>query len=191
MHSFQQRGAALVWGLVILIALTVIGLAATQMANVDNRIAGNQMTNMLTYQGAESMLNKFTSLYDVMLTAQHGNAPTNSTTSPFTKVRKMDDIGAVSNTNPNALQAGINDNVTWNDGYADPHSQVAVSGTSKMGQEMGCPPLRGIAMTTAMGSGIGGLSCRTFTTEAHATLPGTGASSQHGEGVLKPLPKMN
>ncbi|UJS24020.1 pilus assembly PilX family protein [Thiothrix winogradskyi] len=173
----QQQGAVLVWGMVILLTLTVIGIAATRMATVDSRIAGNQMTYMLTFQGADSMLNKSRSLYEVMLTVQKGTAENG-----IHRVRKMDDMRAVE-----AAQA----DGTWNDGYTDNTSGVAVTAQSSMGDESGCPPLKGIAMTTEMTPDAGGIACRVFTTDAAASLSGTGAQSRHSEGVLKPVPKIN
>ncbi|MDQ5767333.1 pilus assembly PilX family protein [Thiothrix subterranea] len=169
----QQQGAVLVWGMVILLTLTVIGIAATRMATVDSRIAGNQMMYMLTFQGADSMLNKSRSLYEVMMTVQHGVAENG-----INRVRKMDDM--------NATKAG-----TWNDGYTENTSGVAVTAQSSMGDESGCPPLKGIAMTTEMTPDAGGIACRVFTTNADASLSGTGAQSTHSEGVLKPVPKLN
>ncbi len=169
----QQQGAVLVWGMVILLTLTVIGIAATRMATVDSRIAGNQMTTMLTFQGADSMLNKSRSLYEVMMTVQKGTAENGKH-----RVRKMSDM--------NAAVAG-----TWNDGYTDNANGVAVTAQSSMGDESGCPPLKGIAMTTEMTPDAGGIACRVFTTDADASLAGTGAQSRHSEGVLKPVPKIN
>ncbi len=169
----QQQGAVLVWGMVILLTLTVIGIAATRMATVDSRIAGNQMTTMLTFQGADSMLNKSRSLHEVMLTVQKGTAENG-----VHRVRKMNDMSAA--------VAG-----TWNDGYTDNTSGVAVTAQSSMGDESGCPPLKGIAMTTEMTPDAGGIACRVFTTDAAASLSGTGAQSRHSEGVLKPVPKIN
>ena len=169
----QQQGAVLVWGMVILLTLTLIGIAATRMATVDSRIAGNQMTYMLTFQGADSMLNKSRSLYEVMMTVQKGTAENG-----IHRVRKMNDMSAA--------EAG-----TWNDGYTDNTSGVAVTAQSSMGDESGCPPLKGIAMTTEMTPDAGGIACRVFTTDADASLSGTGAQSRHSEGVLKPVPKIN
>ena len=60
-----------------------------------------------------------------------------------------------------------------------------------MGEEQGCPPLKNIAMTTEMVADNGGITCRLFTTEVNASLAGTGARSQHAEGVLKPTPHVN
>ncbi|MBO0613715.1 MAG: hypothetical protein RL122_1244 [Pseudomonadota bacterium] len=169
----QERGAVLVWGLVILLTLTVIGIAATRMSSIDNRIAGNQMMYMLTFQGADSMLNKSMSLYEVMMTVEKGTAENG-----VHRVRKMNDMSA-------AVDG------TWNDGYTDNTNGVAVTGVSLMGEESGCPPLKGIAMTTEMTPDAGGIACRVFTTEAEASLSGTGARSQHSEGVLKPVPKIH
>lgn len=162
----QERGAVLLWGLVILLVLTVMGIAATRMASVDSRIAGNQMMYMLTFEGADSMLRKSISLYEVMQTAKNGTTP--STAYDKYKVK--------------ALQLST---------FAETTSGVNVTGESAMGEEEGCPPLKGIAMTTEMTPDAGGISCRVFTTDARASLSGTGANSDHSEGVLKPVPKIN
>ncbi|MGB3916482.1 hypothetical protein J9253_02180 [Thiothrix litoralis] len=162
----QERGAVLVWGLVILLTMTVIGIAATRMATVDSRIAGNQMMSMLTFQGADSMLRKSISLYQVMQTAQTGTTPS----------------GAYNKNKVKELQLST---------FSEATSGVKVTGESAMSEEEGCPPLKGIAMTTEMTPDAGGISCRVFTTEANASLSGTGARSEHSEGVLKPVPKIN
>lgn len=162
----QQQGAVLVWGMVILLTLTVIGIAATRMATVDSRIAGNQMTTMLTFQGADSMLRLSTNLYQVLQTAKNGTTPSTAYSKHKVKVLALND-------------------------FNDAVSGVNVTGESHMSEEDGCPPLKGIAMTTEMTPDAGGIACRIFTTNADASLSGTGAKSEHSEGVLKPVPKIN
>lgn len=162
----KQRGAVLVWGMVILLTLTVIGIAATRMATVDSRIAGNQMMYMLTFQGADSMLRKSTSLYQVMMTATTGTTPSGTYHKNKVKALQLSD-------------------------FTESTSGVTVTAESAMGEESGCPPLKGVAMTTEMTPDAGGIACRVFTTDASASLSGTGARSQHSEGVLKPVPKVN
>lgn len=161
----QQRGAVLVWGMVILLTLTVIGIAATRMASVDSRIAGNQMTTMLTFQGAESMLRKNISLYQVLQTATQGTTPSSY---------KKEKIKTLALTD-----------------FTESTSGVKVKGESAMSEETGCPPLKGVAMSTEMTPDTGGIACRIFTTDVNASRSGTGARSQHSEGVLKPVPKLN
>jgi Tfp pilus assembly protein PilX len=165
-NKHQQQGAVLVWGMVILLTLTVIGIAATRMATVDSRIAGNQMTYMLTFQGADSMLRVSTNLYQVLKTAQDGTTPAEGYQKQKVKSLQL--------TN-----------------FEDTVSGVEVTGESSMSEEEGCPPLKGIAMTTEMTPDAGGIACRIFTTDANASLSGTGAKSEHSEGVLKPVPKLN
>ncbi|WMP16981.1 pilus assembly PilX family protein [Thiothrix lacustris] len=178
----QERGAVLVWGLVILLTMTVIGIAATRMATVDSRIAGNQMMYMLTFQGADSMLRKSSNLYQVMQTATTGETSTSITYDKNkVKTRELKNFG-VTGSSLSESSAGV---------FSDPASQVTVTGVAAMSEEEGCPPLEGIAMTTEMTPDAGGLACRIFTTEAHASLSGTGAKSEHSEGVLKPVPKIN
>lgn len=162
----KQQGAVLMWGMVLLLTMTVIGIAATRMATVDNRIAGNQMTTMLTFQGADSMLRLSISLYQVLQTAQFGTTPTVGYGKHKVKVLQLND-------------------------FDDTLSGVEVKGEAGMSEEDGCPPLKGIAMTAEMTPDAGGIACRVFTTDADASLSGTGAKSQHSEGVLKPVPKLN
>ena len=69
-YAKHEQGSALLWGLVILLVMTVIGVAASRMAGTDSRIAGNQMMYMLTFQGADSMLRKSASLFEVLRTAE-------------------------------------------------------------------------------------------------------------------------
>ena len=54
----RQQGSVLLWGLVILITLTVVGVASARIGITDTRIASNQMFSMMTYQGAESALER-------------------------------------------------------------------------------------------------------------------------------------
>lgn len=53
----SQRGSSLLWGLSILLVMSVISVAAARMGMTDTRIVGNEMHSMLAYQGAESQLN--------------------------------------------------------------------------------------------------------------------------------------
>ena len=43
MNKKLQQGSVLLWGLVILLTLTVLGVSAIKMSTTDNRIAGNQL----------------------------------------------------------------------------------------------------------------------------------------------------
>jgi hypothetical protein len=161
MNKNKQQGSVLLWGLVILLTLTVIGVAAARMASVDTRIAGNQMFYMLTYEGAESTLKRSISLFSVLQTA---------TTGVYDSAKK-----------------GKAKSFTFT---ADSVNGGSTSSSSEMlmGEEITCPPLKGVAVSTEMSPESGGLACRVFTTDASSTLSGTGARSQHSEGVLKPLP---
>lgn len=162
----HEQGSALLWGLVILLVMTVIGVAASRMAGTDSRIAGNQMMYMLTFQGAESLLRQSASSFEVVTTASSTTALSSRASAGAVRLRTLD--GA--------------------DGYSDAASGVTADGFSTMGTAQGCPPLRGIAMTTEMTPDSGGLACRVFTTEANAMLTGTGTRSRHVEGVARPVP---
>jgi len=57
----KQNGAALFVSLIMLVALTVIGLAASQRSQMQERMAGNVHIQNLAFNAAESALGGFTS----------------------------------------------------------------------------------------------------------------------------------
>ncbi|HPQ95371.1 MAG: hypothetical protein KDI44_02820 [Thiothrix sp.] len=52
----RQQGSILLWGLIILLTLTIIGVAAARMGITDTRITNNSLLRVMTYQGSESAL---------------------------------------------------------------------------------------------------------------------------------------
>jgi type IV pilus assembly protein PilX len=52
----QQRGAALVVALIMLLVMTVLGIAAMQVTRMEERMAGNSRDVNLAFQGAEAGL---------------------------------------------------------------------------------------------------------------------------------------
>jgi type IV pilus assembly protein PilX len=54
--SARQRGAALVVALLMLLVITVLGLASMQVARMEERMAGNSRDVNLAFQGAEAGL---------------------------------------------------------------------------------------------------------------------------------------
>jgi type IV pilus assembly protein PilX len=54
--NFRQNGATLVVSLLILLVLTVLGLASMQMTRLEERMAGNSRDVNLAFQGAEAGL---------------------------------------------------------------------------------------------------------------------------------------
>lgn len=161
----KQQGSVLLWGLIILIVMTVIGVAATRMANVDNRIAGNQMMYMLTVQGADSRLRESISLYHIMQTATRGTIPTTYDKQAVRELKL--------------------------DGKTESVSGVHTLGISHLSEDQSCPPLKNMAISTEMVADVGGVTCRIYTAQIDANLSGTGARSQHAEGVLRPTPHVN
>lgn len=156
----KQSGSVLLWGLVILLTLTVIGVAATRMSALDTRIVGNELYYMLTFQGAESSLRRSVNNLQVIKTAVQGTYSTDKEARVFP--------------------------VSYTDTVSG--GQVQTTGESSMGDEEGCPPLRGVAMSTEMSPESGGVACRVFVTDVDSELQGTGASSEHSEGVIKLVP---
>ena len=156
----KQRGSVLLWGLVILLTMTVIGVAATRMAALDTRIAGNEMYYMLTFQGAESSLRRSVNNLQIIKTATQGTYSTEKDARVF-PVSYTDQVSG---------------------------GQVQTTGESSMGDEESCPPIRGVAISTEMSPESGGVACRIFVTDVESELSGTGAGSEHAEGVLKLVP---
>lgn len=67
-HSRQaQRGAALVISLLMLLVMTVLGLAAMQVTRMEERMAGNSRDVNLAFQGAEAGLRDSEELIRVMV----------------------------------------------------------------------------------------------------------------------------
>jgi len=60
----QQQGIALVMALIMLLVITVLGVSAARMSNVDTLMAGNSMYSILVFQGAESALGRSASSKD-------------------------------------------------------------------------------------------------------------------------------
>lgn len=68
----NQKGSVLLWGTVLLLAITTFSVVGARMALVDSRITNNQAQMMLTYQGAESALNLSTTLGNMVDAASKG-----------------------------------------------------------------------------------------------------------------------
>jgi type IV pilus assembly protein PilX len=55
-HSLQQRGAALITSLIILLVLTVLGVSAMSTSSLEELMAGNLRDQNLSFQAAEAAL---------------------------------------------------------------------------------------------------------------------------------------
>ena len=60
----RQQGIALVMALIMLLVITVLGVSAARMSNIDTQLAGNSMYTTLVFQGAESALGRSASSKD-------------------------------------------------------------------------------------------------------------------------------
>ena len=54
----KQRGAVLLMAMIFLIVITIIGVSAVNSSSVKTQVAGNNISSMLVYNGAESALAK-------------------------------------------------------------------------------------------------------------------------------------
>lgn len=65
-NSYQkQQGIALVMALIMLLLITVIGVASVRISSLDTQISGNSMFSLMVFQGAESALVKVASNDDI------------------------------------------------------------------------------------------------------------------------------
>lgn len=55
-HHRRQRGVALITGLIFLVVLTLLGIAAARMASLEERMSGNMRDRSLAMQAAEMTL---------------------------------------------------------------------------------------------------------------------------------------
>jgi len=54
----KQQGMVLIVALIMLLLVTILGVAAVNRSGISSQIAGNSMFSMLVYQGAESAIAK-------------------------------------------------------------------------------------------------------------------------------------
>lgn len=148
-----QQGSVLLWGLIILLTLTVIGVAAARMGLTDIRIAGNQIFGTMTYQSSESVLERVSTLFHIKKTDEEDSM-----------IQSWDFVDAVNGGSTNA------------------------TGTIRMAGSIQCAPQEGFAMSAEMVSDAGGISCLLYTMDSQAGLAGTGARSNHSQGVMKYVP---
>lgn len=154
-----QQGTVLLWGLVGLLVLAGLGIAAGRISTLDTRIVGNMMFDDFSYQGAESSLRRSSNLFMVQEAAKEEVATqTDKSVGPYS----------------DAINNG---------------EQINSAGTISMGVSIACPPvLQGVAMSTSATPKSGTVACRLFTIDADSKVPGTSAESKHRAGVIKFVP---
>ncbi|WP_020393828.1 pilus assembly PilX family protein [Thiolinea disciformis] len=154
----RQQGAALLWGMVLLLVLTVIGVAAARMGVTDTKIVGNEMSAMLTYQDAESLLNQMRPPLDQL-------AP--EATLSYLKMT------IEAEAHKKAFEA--------NQTGAATSGQIIVNYGERLTQ---CNPQEGYAMRIEMTPEAGGYECNSFIITAKSHLVGSGNHSTHSMGVM-------
>lgn len=168
----------MLWGVVILLTLTVIGIAASRMATVDSRIAGNQMMDMECFQGSESALATASILKNNkrQRLLYYSNMPSNHD-------RIMDvanlDTGYCENDSDvyycDALSKVISDPVI----SADPSNLI---------ERVSFPVLEGVAISSDFLLPDAALL---ITIRADCEIPGTGVSGVHMAGWARLMPHAN
>lgn len=161
-HS--QQGSTLLWGMSILLVMSVIGVTAARMGLMDTRIVGNEMYSMMTYQGAESQLNLIRPPLDML-------APANSLAFIKFAMEQSAKTFVVPQSNTEVLFRTDNLNTgvkVTHDGFLDQ-----------------CPPLE-----TSMSVEMNGdkYRCALFIIDADSHFQSTGAHSLHKMGIVHFMP---
>lgn len=162
----SQRGSALLWGMAILLVMSVIGVTAARMGVTDTRIVGNEMYSMMAYQSAESQLNLVRPPLDML-------APANSLAFIKFAMEQSTKEFVVPPSNSEVLFR--TDNLK---------TSVKVQHDSFLDQ---CPPLE-----TSMSVEMNGdkYRCALFTIDANSHFQGTGAHSLHEMGLVHFMPAL-
>lgn len=86
MHArTEQHGAALVVGLVLLLALTLLGVSGVNMATLELRMAGNEQAQQQAFQAAETGLDvAFSGRVDMAAPVVYSNMPVGDGATEFT-----------------------------------------------------------------------------------------------------------
>jgi Tfp pilus assembly protein PilX len=163
MYKYQQQGSVLLWGLVILLTLTVLGVSAIKMASTDTRIAGNQLLYVQAWENSEAVLHKNTG----------------------TRSRVLNEVVTLESNNnrhldfkwlaPQTTDASLNSGIT----------AVADKTWGVQPEVVNCPPLEGVAMSTRMNGT--NMTRGEFIANVRSELSGTGASSRHAEQWCVPI----
>lgn len=162
--AYSQRGSALLWGMAILLVMSVIGVTAARIGITDTRIVGNEAYSMVAYQGAESQLNLVRPPLD-MLAPSNSLAFIKSTMEQETKKFVVPSSNTSVLFHSSNLQTGLQ--VQYN-GFLDQ-----------------CPPLE-----TSMSVEMNGdkYRCSMFIIDANSRFQGTGAHSLHEMGIVHFMP---
>jgi Tfp pilus assembly protein PilX len=163
MYQHQQQGSVLLWGLVILLTLTVLGVSAIKMASTDTRIAGNQLLYVQAWENSEAVLHKNTGTRSRVLNEVVRLENSNN--------RHLDFKWLAPQTSDTSLNSGI--------------TAVADKSWGAEPTVVNCPPLEGVAMSTRMNGT--NLTRGEFVANVRSELSGTGASSRHAEQWCVPI----
>lgn len=88
----KQRGVALVMALIMLLLITVVGVASVKVSSLDTKISGNSMFSLMVFQGAESALGKVASnddLYNIIAAASNDGVEVNVPESYFNPIETV------------------------------------------------------------------------------------------------------
>ena len=127
-HSSQQRGAALITSLIILLVLTVLGVSAMSTSSLEELMAGNLRDQNLSFQAAEAALKDGERYID----SWGGTPPAATSSGSNSGVYSRDEFGLYE------LSAFDTTNV-WNNGVATTYGADTGIAISNLGDVTALP----------------------------------------------------
>jgi len=150
----KQNGIALVMSLIMLLLITIVGVASVRMTSLDTQVSGNSLYSLMVFQGAESGLGKIASNDDI------------------SNIRDAALNTADSRPIPDSYFTPIE---TVNDG-AELNTKGVIAFESDVDGLYGGLP-------NAVGVGEAGIKYRIFRTTVETKLNATAAKAVHIEGI--------
>lgn len=142
-NNHKQKGAILIWSMVILLILTIVGISAVKTAGIGTKITGNSLFTMLVFQGAESALAKTANIH--YTTEADNNIPSRTIDVPSVDL-------PVEIASKGGLKSEVN--IAWQGYRKCPITSVATSTTvSEKAGGVACQGFDIVVRTTLSGTG--------------------------------------
>lgn len=159
-HPRRQRGAALVTGLLIMMIMTLIGLAGMQSSIIQTNLATNSQLNTIGYQSAETTLTQVANNATLLIQAMDNGLGSNTTSSLTAYPAKLDGTGTVT---------------------VNPTVQITPCGALPVDQ------CAGFGQDGDLGSNNTTPTCYGFSLAATIDINGQ-ANTQHSQQAKRPIP---
>jgi len=163
----NQKGAALIVSLLILVVLTLLGINSIGGSNLEERMAQNFHHTTLAFHAAESSIN-------TVLSISNPEASSYNASNDLLNTALLAGIGNTSTT------------ATYNmdPGNTLPNTSLNTTTTISHIGISACPQ-------SSMGQNANSVACGYFEINADASISATHTSTSHVQGVYRPVPSAN